>query len=100
MCEDEENLIRGQIVSDYLNAKQRLIALYEKANGIADLFDRLKMVFSRRAFVPESLEKDLVKLPGAEQLRNLLSEIEETERKKKDAENALRGLGIEIKSEQ
>lgn len=98
MSLDDEIRARGQIMSDYLDAKSKLVALESEAKRIAGILNNLGEKLSTFFFAIDSQNAALTDYPTSEQIKELLANITAVLKKKRNAERQLKELGFEVKN--
>ncbi len=96
MSSDEQQQIYGRIMSEYLQAKQTLVALQSEATKIAEILASVRQSLTEPLFATGNFESQLENFPTSEKIKALVDEIRKYREKKSEAEKQLRELGFPV----
>lgn len=97
MSSDEEIRLRGQILTEYMEAKTALVALETEAMRFSDALSTVADALSNRNFRGEPYATARANFPTPEQIWQLVSDITSTQKKMTAAETKLKNLGVDLK---
>jgi hypothetical protein len=98
MSEDDVLIQRGRILSDYLDAKNKLVGLESEAEAVGQIFTDLGAAFARKDFAEAEFHKELAEIfSTAEHVKSLVADITAMQKKKREAARKLTELGLELK---
>jgi hypothetical protein len=97
MSDEEEKMLIGSIVVEYREAKQRLVAVGQKAQRLSHVLLSVGNTLKHNTPYDE-LSKDLAKLPTREEVEILIAEQRQAAEQLDEAEKKLRELGLSLPS--
>lgn len=99
MSSDEELRVRGRILSEYIEAKNTMVALEANADKISNSLSGVASALGSKNFRGPQYAQAMADFPTPDQMRQLVSDIDSTQKRLTAAANQLKQLGVDIKSE-
>jgi predicted component of type VI protein secretion system len=99
MSKDEEIQMRGQILTNFIEARSRLTALQQKADHYSEVLNNIIrwLQSTEIGTVYDVTPYGGGDYPSLETLKQFFTERQQVEQQRHNAEEQLRRLGIEIK---
>jgi hypothetical protein len=97
MSSDEEIQLRGRIVTEYIEAKNSMVALEAQAATIIEALSAVAEALNTNTFEGPSYATARATFPKPDQIWQLVYDITSTQRKLASAQEKLGRLGVELK---
>ncbi len=97
MTSEKEDQAKGRILTQFTEAKKRLIALDSEATHIATQLSSVGQALSAKYYLSPTIDNNLKTFPTAESIRELVDEAREVMRRRDEAQKQLRELGVDFK---
>jgi predicted nucleic acid-binding Zn-ribbon protein len=99
MSSDEELRVRGRILTEYIEAKTTMVALEAEADKISNSLSGVASALNNKNFRGPEYAQSMADFPTPDQVRQLVSDINSTQKRLTAAAKQLKQLGVDINSE-
>ena len=97
MTSEQEDQIKGRMLTQYTEAKKKLATLHAEAAKIGGQFSLIVQAFKNHSYNAPNLDVNINTLPTGEEIKELVTDIREAIKLQDEAQKYLRELGVDFK---